>query len=275
MKRPFLRRMAEDLLTLEINTIVKADMSAIKMPSSSRQTLHALARDYHTKLVELKARRPINWKYAGMRSFGELRDRAKAGIEKYERERGRASEARKEVIQQDIKMLERIRDQSSNIVNLFKDLRQSVEDKIEKSEKDFHDVPGTIKGEVSQADSKEPGEGRSGPAEPHTDSQGWNNDITREQMNKVDDLDLTAEQVTLIRKAWEIGTERIELQTVIQIDGDVTTRLPKRFLRNPNDMLLRIHNDSVETSTRFWSNLVKTLVDAAGKTLEVILGVGK
>lgn len=62
-------------------------------------------------------------------------------------------------------------------------------------------------------------------------------------MNEIEDLDLTAEQVALIHKAWDVGTERIVLQTVIQIDGDVTTRISKRFAKNPDNTILQIHND--------------------------------
>ena len=71
-----MKKMAQDLLTLEINTIIKEEMSAVKMPSA-RQALYELSRLYHKKLQEMGLREPIYWQYAGMRSFGELRDRAK------------------------------------------------------------------------------------------------------------------------------------------------------------------------------------------------------
>ena len=133
----------------------------------------------------------------------------------------------------------------------------------------YGDVPDSINVEVLEEKQRK---GELEPPESHTDSELWNNDIARRRMNQIGDLDLTPQQITLIRKAWEIGTERIVLQTVIQIDGDVTTRLSERFAKTPNDTLLQIHNDSIETSTRFWSNLVKTLGDIAGRAFNAILG---
>lgn len=269
MEKPSFRTLAQDLLTLEINTIIKEDMSAIKMSPSRRQALHELSRGYHLKLKELKVRDPIYWQYAGMRSFGELRDRAKHGIQEYEKKERDAPEEKKEEFREKIRMLERIQDQSSNMVDVFYELRESVQDRMKRKEDGYRDVPEPKKREVLEREQKE---GKLEPAAAHTDSQMWNNDIERKQMNALDDLDLAAEQVTRIRKAWEIGTERIILQTVIQIDGDVTTRLSERFAKKPDHTLLRIHNDSIETSTRFWSNLVKTLANIAGRAFEAILG---
>ncbi len=269
METSFFKTLAQDLLTLEINTIIKQDMSAVKMPPSRRQALHELSRGYHMKLEGLGAREPVYWQYAGMRSFGELRDRAKRGREKLEKKSRVVSEDEQRSVQEDIKILERIEDQSSSIVDMFYNLRQRVKGKMTSGEKGYQDVPSRVALEALEEKQKR---GELQPAEPHTDSQMWNNDIARMQMNEIDDLDLTPQQVTLIRKAWEIGTERIVLQTVIQIDGDVTTRLSEGFSKNPNDTLLQIHNDSIETSTRFWSNLVDTLVKIAGRAFEAVLG---
>jgi hypothetical protein len=253
MEESFFKTLAQDLLKLEINTILKEDMSGVKMPPSRRQALYEIAGVYHKKLTELKIREPVKWKYAGIRSFGELRDRAETGIARLSKTLASAPEDKKEELEKEIKIVERIQAQSSNIVGLFYKLRANTENK--KHLHGFRNAP-------------EPAE----PAESHEASEKWNNDITRQRMNEVDDLDLNPEQVTLIRKAWEIGTERIVMQTVIQIDGDVTTRLWQSFALNPNKAIMDIHNQSISISTEFWSNLVKTLADIAGKTLNLILG---
>ena len=267
MKEPFLKRMARDLLTLEINTIIKEEMLAVKMPGA-RQALYELSGLYHKKLQELSIREPIYWQYAGMRSFGELRDRAKKAIEKFEKDLKTASKDEEEDIRENIKILERIQEQSSEIVGIFYQLKESVKDKIGKIG-GYSDVPEHVKREILE-DMKNKGELK--PVDPHRESEMWNNDIDRQRMNEIEDLSLTTEQITLIRKAWEIGTERIVLQTVIQIDGDVTTRISKHFSKNPDDAVLHIHNDSISTSTEFWSTLVKTLTEIAGKAFKAILG---
>lgn len=261
MAKKYFKTLALDLLALEINTIIKSDMTAIKMPSSRRQALYKVASTYHSKLQELEVRKPVIWRFAGMRSFGELRDRAKEGIGKFENELQSATKEEQESLREDIKMLERIQEQCSNIVDMFYKLMNSVEDKNKRQKGYKVDVPNHKLLEESQEE-----------AVSHEESEMWNNDIERSRMNKIEDLNVTVDQVTLIRKAWEIGTERIVLQTVVQIDGDVTTRISERFAKKPNDTILKIHNDSITTSTSFWAQLVKTLGEIAGKAFERIVG---
>jgi hypothetical protein len=271
MEKSFFKILAQDLLDLEINTIIKQDMSAVKMPAQRRQALYELSKIYHLKLQELNVRDPICWQYAGLRSFGELRDRAKRGIEQLNNKLASApqeDQSKIQKIQEDIKMLERIQDQSINIVDMFYTLRERVKEQMQTNQQGYRDVPSHIP--LQELEDKQK-RGELQPAAPHTDSEMWNNDITRSRMNQLDDLDLTPQQVTLLRKAWEIGTEKIILLTVIQIDGDVTTRLSEGFAKNPNPMLLQIHNDSIATAMRFWSNLVQTLANIAGKAFEAIV----
>jgi hypothetical protein len=104
------------------------------------------------------------------------------------------------------------------------------------------------------------------------DSMAWNNDIDRRDMLRAPELDLDAVQVSLIRKIWEIGTERIILQTVISADGDVTTRMSERFARNYNETVLGIHHAAVNHSVDFWSGLVRTVGELASGFLAKLLG---
>lgn len=259
----FLKKIAQDLLALEINTIIKADMSAVKMPASRRQVLYDIAKSYHRKLMDLGFRKPICWKFAGRLSFGELRDRAKNGLEKYETSLKNVSADKQNDIQEEIKILERIQDQSSLIVSMFRDLEKGIKTK-DKSKKGYRPAP---KPGINQ-EIRDDQIGVS-----HEESEIWNNDIDRYRMNVIQDLDLSTEQITMLRKIWEVGTERIVLQTVIQIDGDVTTRIAERFLKDKdNNMVMEIHNDSVGTSVSFWSNLMKAMGEMAGKAFGIILG---
>jgi hypothetical protein len=49
MAESWYKKLAQDVLTLEINTIIKEDMLAIKLPSSRRQALWELASMYNDK----------------------------------------------------------------------------------------------------------------------------------------------------------------------------------------------------------------------------------
>lgn len=259
----FLKKIAQDLLTLEVNTIIKADMSAVKMPPSRRQVLYDIAKSYHRKLIDLGFRNPVCWKFAGRLSFGELRDRAKEGVEKCESRLKTEPVDKQNEIQENIKILERIQDQSIMIVGMFYDLENCIKVKY-KETRGYKPVPKLLKKQEIRADKF----GRS-----HEGSEMWNNDIDRYRMNVIQDLDLTTAQVTFLRKAWEVGTERIVMQTVIQIDGDVTTRIAERFLKEEdNNIVMKIHNDSVSTSTSFWSNLMRAMGEIAGNAFGTILG---
>ncbi len=266
MAESYFKKLAEDLLNIEINTIVKADMSAIKLPSSRREALYELSRDYHLKLEELEVRDPIYWRFAGLRSFEELWDRAKKGEGTYEEKIRKASPEEQVELGQKIKMLERIEAQSSQMIHIFRVLAQKVMEYTLKQTPGYLSAPEPVGVEELR---KRGGEEK---AKEHRDSWIWNNDIERNSMNEVADLDLTPEQVNRIRKAWEISTEQIQLQTVIQIDGDVATRISEAFLRNINKTLLEIHNNSIVTATGFWQSLVKAFGEIAGKAIDLILG---
>ncbi len=264
MQQNYFKELAEDLLNIEINTIVKSEMAATKLPSSRRQALYELARDYDLKLKTYNVREPIYWAFAGLRSFGELRDRAREGKLAFEKQLVQAAPFEQADLQDRIYMLQRIEDQSSQMVDIFKSLEAKVKDQVEKS--GYRGAPAAMSRSRLLSD---PGQTR---APEDRDSQMWNNDIERTTMNNVDDLDLTPQQVGRIRKAWEIGTEKIQLQTVIQIDGDVTTRISESFLKNVDKTLLAIHNDSIATSTGFWNSLVRTLSEMAGQAVRQVFG---
>ena len=112
-----------------------------------------------------------------------------------------ASEDEKEDTCENIKILERIQEQSSGIVGIFYQLRESVKDKIGKTA-GYSDVPEPVKIEILE-DMKNKGELK--PVKSHRESEMWNNDIDRQCMNEIEDLSLRPEQIALIRKAWEIG----------------------------------------------------------------------
>ena len=69
-----------------------------------------------------------------------------------------------------------------------------------------------------------------------------------------------------IRKIWEVGTESVLMQTVIQIEGDVITRMNSAVARGQHPEIIEVHKQSIEISLRMWGQLV----DAAERLLTVI-----
>ena len=100
------------------------------------------------------------------------------------------------------------------------------------------------------------------------DAEALNN-LTRNQINRTADgappeaLKLTSKQLVVLRKIWEVGTEEIAIQTVVQLDGDVVTRMHPKFASedHPAEALRALHGEGVSTAIRSWQFLVRTVTD--------------
>ena len=79
---------------------------------------------------------------------------------------------------------------------------------------------------------------------------------------------LDAEDATRIRKIWEVGVERIVAQTVIQIDGDVITRIQEGLNDQQIQSLMQVQRSGVDTGVRYWS----TLLDIAERLIDGLAG---
>jgi len=248
------KTLAENLLTLEINTIIKADMTGNNMPTNRREALLDIAKDYHYKLVELNCREPCVWDAAGIMAFLELRQRAIAGARTANAELKQETDAvRYQTLKEMIIMLNRIQSQSELIVSMFIKLARAVNLSFNLDE--YREIMAERVENIEDF-------------LPHDDeNRVWNNDLSRARMQELDDLALDASDISMIRKIWEIGTERVVLQTVIHADGDITTRIAERLLYNPDPILFQIHNESVQGAVNFWTGLVDTIGKMAGSLL--------
>lgn len=83
-------------------------------------------------------------------------------------------------------------------------------------------------------------------------------------------LDLSQDQVVQLRKIWEIGTEEIALQTVIQLDGDVITRVQPKYAIAQDHVLHEIHKQSVSISISFWKDLILIARDLLASLFRLI-----
>ena len=70
-------------------------------------------------------------------------------------------------------------------------------------------------------------------------------------------------ELVIIRKAWELGVEEIAMQTIIQLDGDVVTRIQPKYAQEGNNILYKIHNQGIGVSVSFWKELVGIVKDLA------------
>ncbi|WP_281613703.1 hypothetical protein [Flammeovirga sp. SubArs3] len=280
-----LKALASELLTLEINTIFKENTTGAKMPANKRIALYDIIQRYRKTLIEYGICEKANGQPpsldgagnpkfllrfvgAGEYSFYEVKRAAVHGKAYYEKLQTQMQTPEQlEELKNRIQMLYRIERQSAVMMGLFKEQRHKL---------DIDNKQGT-----TGYDAEFNGKGCNSDYDLYPSQKGsfvWNNDISLAEMNNVDPLDLTSEQVTNIRKAWELGTQQVLLQTVVQIDGDVTSYLTPKFVHLPKDfrdMVMNFHQSSTNEATAHWSSLFKVVADLTGKAFSSIFGGGK
>jgi hypothetical protein len=88
------------------------------------------------------------------------------------------------------------------------------------------------------------------------------------------------EFVTLLRKIWDIGTEIVVFQTVVQIDGDSITRVsPAIFTEDRQGGLASdaerafvsaVHHEALATATAQWKSLFQLVGDLMGGLAKIV-----
>jgi hypothetical protein len=77
-------------------------------------------------------------------------------------------------------------------------------------------------------------------------------------------IPLDDRQRLVLRKAWELGTEQVVMQTVVYLDGDVITRIRPDIAEGNRRDLLDVHQKGVDTSMAFWRHLVDVVRSIVG-----------
>jgi hypothetical protein len=223
-----LEALLEDLFSLEVNTIVKENMVATKVPNTAHALLD-VARDYALSLNRLGAPEPLPDQVSlavlhALRTRAQARANALAGLPVDGAAAQIAPDPGKELTDEEeahLYLLHRIRDTSDQLKGLFLDAR----------------------------------------GQERTDGEGAKLRFDRARANAFTDADLplTDAQRLLLRKAWEIGTEEVVMQTVIYLDGDVITRIRGDYARPDKRAMLEVHQAAVGTSISFWRGLVEVV----------------
>ncbi len=280
----FFKNLVSDLLTLEINTIVKENTTNSSMPSTRRMALLDVARRYRSTMIEYgickmadgtpSPEPPVGysplmilrWNFSGEFSFNEIRRTAQYGVQIFSDKLKEMevqeieNEKRRKKLEERVAMLTRIERQSSNLIGMFKTRRKTYQLAENSGKEGFEGYDNFVSPPVEEVPAFDPFPSQRG-------SHVWNNDVGISDINEVADLELAPEQVTLIRKTWEIGTQKVLLQTVIQIDGDVTCYITNKFLEfpeRPRQMLMEVHSNSITSATNFWKSLFLTVANVAG-----------
>ena len=252
-----LKKLASDLLRLEINTIVTENLGGTK-PNNFRRLLCDLAAEYRIKLGRYRAlhegEEPPNEsdevkgyvKYNGGReAYKELLRKADALWDIYQDKTDALSDVKeKEQAKRRLLLIGRIHDQCHTILDIFTQLR-----------------------EVSEAITQEATLAGTTPSVEEHPNLVWDNDVNIKELHKLKDYELNPEQMSQVRKAYEIGTQYILLQTVVQIEGDITSYITTNFLdmkSSEQEIILKMHNTALDTSIRLWQYLFQTIGSLLG-----------
>jgi len=70
-------------------------------------------------------------------------------------------------------------------------------------------------------------------------------------------IELTPKELLCVRKVWEIGTERVVMQTVVQLDGDIVNRIQIGRETEKDKRLHDMHKDLVNLVQSAIGNIFK------------------
>lgn len=74
-------------------------------------------------------------------------------------------------------------------------------------------------------------------------------------------LEMNSRDRVMIKRLYDLGTERIVMQTRFGIDGDVITRIEENFANKPKQVVLDLHEKHTDLSVKYWQSLVNVVKD--------------
>ena len=266
------REIAEDLMKLEVNTIIQTSlMTARKAPRPS-QVLLDIAGEYKDILT---AKPPDGY---GLKLLQAVRS-----------DKEGTSQWVIAIEDAQVKAEVNVKVHGSTFRNLYVTAREGLKDLKAQPDADDGDPPKEVKEAVLnrirrscvdiatilerlEFQSFEPAKRQeiSGVADELGKERkpGWAFGMTRRGINAkepthrengIPDIELTSREWIMIRKVWEISIEQIAMQTVIQLDGDVVTRLCRSHATEKHAHLWKAHMDSTQVAMQSWRFLVETV----------------
>ncbi len=243
-----------DLFSIEVNTILRDDITAQKMPNP-RHALIDIGQAYNKAMMQMET---VYGKSAkGIARSGTIRTTRNAP-EMMERDVGKRYGSFNGFDGLHAWAERLLNDAYSGKINLHADqiaILPRIRDNSDLLKAMFTNI---VRGNPNAA----------------SELQALTNNYSREELNgfqSTPPLLLTEQQLILVRKVWELGTEVIVMQTVVQVDGDVITRLNAHYLNHAHySKIQNYHNKGIEIALEHWAGLVKVAQDllvAIGKGL--------
>ena len=231
------RRVASDLLTIEVNTIIKPCMTARKMPPppvalfdivdnySDYLAQSGQLVDDNAVLAELDLSSP---RTNGRDSFARVLHNAEFLEEHFSRQEFDDSEE-DDKRNARVVILRRISHYSHLILNILHDLEVQY---TSPSGFDFWDAS-------------------------HADLYS--------HYNEAMEISIDPHYASLIRKSWDMGVEQVVMQTVIQLDGDMISRIQKGYEKEEFHGLQQLHLATCRMGVETWETMTRLVIHFVGK----------
>jgi hypothetical protein len=71
-----------------------------------------------------------------------------------------------------------------------------------------------------------------------------------------------------LKRLFDLGTENIVMQTRFGLDGDVVTRVEENFANRPRQLVIDLHDKHTQLSINYWKNLVGLVQDIVSKIIK-------
>lgn len=79
------------------------------------------------------------------------------------------------------------------------------------------------------------------------------------------------EDLAYVRKAWETGTDEVVMQSTMQLDGDVITRLHQDYLSSDAEFLQQTHVRATQLAVETWSTTARFVSDLVKGAFSALL----
>ena len=301
---------SSDLFSIEVNTILSDNITAQKMPGP-RHALLDIGKGYYVALEEMfdtcRESREAETRPEGAGNLAE--SEAEEAVQGEAEEKARAMDAAWQAIDEkgsygSYAAFDAIRNQADSLIKdpdrerCLEPEQRAVLPRIKENSDLLKGMFNSLCGRTEAfIDPKAPGKKSLPKKMEEASEQGaqlspniiyetcvWispeatkdvTNDYSRSELinkgDQISPLQLLERDLVLIRKVWELSTEVIVMQTSIQVDGDVISRLNSEYLRKEYFPQLRdYHDKGVDIALQHWSNLVGVAKELALALLETI-----
>ena len=225
-KKSVIGKLLDDLMHIEINTIIKKGMTSAPQPNSMEEKLRVLLSDYAEKLASIIQRNdlPLDFRVkeqdfsircADIKSYAQLY----AGLDALD----------------NYMALKRIRIVEKDYVIIIR-------------MKSFCNYLRSRSSDVKFAQSKN--------LAPDVNLYSVNMDKFADFKLEFNDRDKV-----MITRVFDLGTERIVMQTRIGIDGDIITRIEEDFAGNPRQVVLDAHDKHTNLALKYWQEIINVVKD--------------